>query len=300
MLKRNVPVIIIVIFLLALAPGPLKAGTIMLGAKAWFAVWGSEFGNTLAEIGDRELASEYSYFYYGTYDDAIASSKAETAKGILAGPLVSYQTDDRLWTISLAFMWFSSFSQDMKGNLYDIPDDENYPYEWDLELTRKEIDFAVARSLTENWRVYVGYKQQSLENKFTLNEPSSDPFKFFDIKTDINIPTVGMIYSTPLSESIALGIQLGVLYVMPDLEYKDYFFDESGSLDMKNTLGFNGEVMLTWLVSESVALQGGYRYQYMKLEFDDPLEEVGFEIDPIRDTFHGVTVTAVYMMSVGS
>ena len=167
-------------------------------------------------------------------------------------------------------------------------------FEYDLELTRKETDIAVARSLTENWKFFVGYKRQAWESKFKA-DVQGESFDVYDINLDMDVPTVGVGYTAPLSESLALGIQAGVLYVMPDFEVKDYFFDETFGVDMANTLGFNGEVMLTWLVSESVALQGGYRYQYMKLEFDDP----DVDIDPIDDTFHGVTVTAVYMMPVG-
>ena len=54
-----------------------------------------------------------------TYSETTAD--AENGKGFLAGPLVSYQTDDRLWTVSLAFMWFSSFSQDIQGRTSMTP-----------------------------------------------------------------------------------------------------------------------------------------------------------------------------------
>ena len=59
MLKRIIPVVIIAVFLLALAPAPLKAGTIMLGAKAWFAVWGSEFGQTAADQANATIDELY-------------------------------------------------------------------------------------------------------------------------------------------------------------------------------------------------------------------------------------------------
>lgn len=294
MLKRSIPVIVIAVFLLALAPAPLMAGTLMLGAKAWFAVWGSEFGQTAADQANLTLDEIYQD---ETTRPSQTTANAENGKGYLAGPLVSYQTDDRLWTVSLAFMWFSSFSQDIKANLHDIPLDVDVPFKYDLELTRKETDIAVARSLTENWKVFAGYKRQAWESKFKA-EIEGESYAVYDINLDMDVPTAGVGYTAPLTESLALGIQLGVLYVMPDFQVKDYFYDETINLDMKNTLGFNGEITLTWLVSESVALQGGYRYQYMKLEFDQPEGEP--DIDPIDDTFQGVTVTAVYMMPVGS
>lgn len=295
MQKRSVPVVIAVILILAFAPVSLSAGTLMVGGKAWFALWDSEWGQKLAELADFEIATFYSYLTYGTYTDAKATSKAETGKGFLAGPLVSYQTDDRLWTMSLAVMWFSSFSQDIKSTFYDYNLAASLPFKYDLKLSRKEIDVAVARSLTENLRIFAGFKRQSLENNFTATVEGTE-YKVYDVNLDVNIPTAGLGFAVPISESVVVGIQAGVLYAMSKFKYKDYLTNYKDSIKMENTIGYNAEAALTFLVAESIAIQAGYRYQYMKFEFDDP-EYPG--MPKIKDTFHGITVSAVYMIPIG-
>lgn len=88
------------------------AGTFMAGAKVWYGFWDSAIGTYGAEYADRTLES----FFLDSYDPEYGAvywfdfrADTKTGKGVLAGPMLSYQTDDGRWTISFAWMdgvWF--------------------------------------------------------------------------------------------------------------------------------------------------------------------------------------------------
>ena len=80
------------------------------------------------------------------------NSSKEVGTGFLAGPVVAYQTDDRMWAFSLAFMYFSVFTYETvsMGSL-TAPDlaiaNGVNDLDYSIELRRREIDVAVSRSI---------------------------------------------------------------------------------------------------------------------------------------------------------
>ncbi len=79
----------------------------MLGAKYWYAAWDSAVLDWFEkEVGIGFLANGLTL-----------ESDLDMGSGFLAGPLLGYQSDDGIWSVSLAPMVFSSFSQDWEGKL---------------------------------------------------------------------------------------------------------------------------------------------------------------------------------------
>jgi len=264
------------------------AGTFMIGAKSWFAVWDSAIDQELIDLASQEVEQDLIDDGYAT---AIVDANPEKGYGFVAGPLLGYQSDDGLWSFSGAIMILNSFSQETDGTA--TIDGTEYDGEYELELNRSEIDLAFTRAISNNIKVFAGYKHLTLENKFS-GEIKGIGYGGDIYKVDITlqIPTIGVGYVYPFTDKLIFGLQLGVLYAMPDVEYKDYMVDESGDVDVKNSLGYTGEVNLSFLASEQFLLQAGYRYQAIKFTTDSS-EDANIDA---WDQFHGVTISAVYIV----
>jgi hypothetical protein len=298
-----------VVFALILIPALSEAGTLMIGIKGWAALWDSAVGETFSKSADNEIEEWLKDPLGGNNNDARLSSDLKLGMGALVGPMLSYQTDDKLWSFSLALMHFGSFSQeaDVKASTQTTAVDpyEDLDAKYILELNRKEYDLAVTRSLTGNLKVFVGYKHQITEQKFKGEDPDGNEFDIYEVDVTIKMPTAGIGYIHPLSDRLFLGIQLGLLYVMPTVEYTDKFSDDAGNYsiegdpvdgeqwekDFDKTFGFNGEASLSYLIGESVIVQAGYRYQQIRIKMGE------FDFDE-WDTFHGVTLSAVYLIGL--
>lgn len=308
MKKSYLFVVLAVVFAIALFPVSSNAGTLMIGVKGWYAFWDSAIGEQFSGMADEEIVEYLKDPAGGNSDDARLSSDIELGRGILVGPLLSYQTDDKLWSVSFALMHFGSFSQeaDVTASTFDGATWENLDAKYKLELNRREYDFAVTRSLTENFKVFVGYKHQITEQKFKGEDPWGNEFDIYEVDVTLKIPTAGIGYVHPLTDKLFFGAQLGLLYVMPTVEFTDKFSDDAGNYsidgdpvdgeefekDFDSTLGFNGELAISYLVGESLIVQAGYRYQQMRFK-------KGGDIDFDEwDTFHGVTLTAVYLLAL--
>ena len=294
-----------VVFALALIPAPSVAGTLMIGVKGWAALWDSAVGETFSKSADNEIEEYLTAPPPGGDNlDARLSSDIKLGMGALVGPMLSYQTDDKMWSFSLALMHFGYFSQeaDVKAATWDGATWDDVDAKYILELNRREYDLAVTRSLTGNLKVFVGYKHQITEQKFKAEDPTGNEFDIYEVDVTIMMPTAGIGYVHPLSDRLFLGLQLGVLYVMPTVEYTDKFSDDAGNYspygdpvdgetwekDFDKTFGFNGEVSLSYLIGESVIIQAGYRYQQIRIKMGE------FDFDE-WDSFHGVTLAALYL-----
>lgn len=294
-MKRTIRIVCMLLFVMSLVvmvyPTGGHAGTFMIGAKSWFAVWDSAIAQELIDLASPEIEQDL-------IDEGFATTSAEvdaTPKqgyGFIAGPLLGYQSDDGLWSFSGAIMLINSFEQEADGtaNL----DGTEYDGKYELELNRSEIDLAVTRSLGTNFKVFAGYKHLTLENKFSGElEGTAYGGDVYKVDITIQIPTIGVGYVYPFTDKLIFGLQLGVLYAMTDVEYKDYLNNgETGDVDVKNSLGYTGEVNLSFLASEQFLLQAGYRYQAIKFTTDSSEDA---DIDA-WDQFHGVTISAVYIV----
>jgi len=302
----------IIIFLMA--PSISMAGSVMIGAKVWYAFWDGS-PDDMSGIVDNAIDEGILYALSSvTPATSQTSSSEETGTGFLTGPMLAYQTDDRMWSFSLAVMYFSRFNYETESSgtfTFTIPAPPfnlngvtNLDYE--IELKRREIDVALSRSITSWMKIFAGYKYQRSEFNMDVTGSIYEPTYITEsIDTDVEIttyshvPTVGLGFALPLSGSIFLGFQAGVGYLIAEFEskVKDNISSTSSkdTYTYKNTLGFTTEATISFLSWERVLFQLGYRYQGMRLERS---ETGNSESSSIWDSFHGVTFSALYLFSL--
>ncbi|MBW1792768.1 MAG: outer membrane beta-barrel protein [Deltaproteobacteria bacterium] len=135
-----------------------------------------------------------------------------------------------------------------------------------------------------------------MEYEYKLNA-AGGTLDVYEAEATMAIPTVGIGYVHPLSDTMFIGIQGGLLLVTGTIGYEERLWPGQGYGGHENfdtTVGFNGELSLSYMITQKVMLQAGYRYQTMKLKADF---NAGAELDE-TDTVHGVVVSAVYMFDL--
>ena len=264
------------------------AGTWMLGLKGWYTSWESSV------IGWFEKNNEALMAENGVPVDV----KTDPGTGYLVGPVLGFQTDDGDWSVSLAAMVFSQFNQsvDIDGKTMDI--------ETNGELDRKDFDLAFTYSLFKYGDSFSLFKYQNLffGCKYQLANLDLDVYYYPDtgvpekhsrhkVEQTFIIPTIGTGFSFPLWNKTAAGLQLGLLYVIPDMKY--IIDDTSHNIWTQPSFGFNGEITFSYLPFNSFVMQLGYRYQAFSLTagfLDNPDAET-----KSQDITHGPTLTLVYL-----
>jgi len=266
------------------------AGTLMAGAKGWYTWWDSALGDFAAKAADISLEEYIVEEGLGTFVDL--NSDPKQGGGILAGPLLSYQTDDGNWSTSLAWMGFGSFSQD--ADITAAVDGTGHVASYDLDLNRSEIDLAVSRKITERFKVFLGCKYQTMKYTYEVTYEGL-VFDVYKSEATMAIPTLGAGYFHPISDTMIIGIQGGLLLVTGTIGYNEELWPGYGGYEKFDpTVGFNGELTFSYMIKQKVMLQVGYRYQTMKLKAGfDTVENLDD-----TDTFHGVNLSAVYMFGL--
>ena len=255
------------IFMFFISSIDVYAGTFIAGAKSWFAFWES---GVINQYEKRMKTST-----------TIESIEKDPGKGFLAGPLIGYQADDGKWSFGLAIMAFSYFQQDMTGK-----ETSGGGVEFDASLRRMDFDLAANYRLNSYMKAIAGYKHQyselDLENK---SAGFSEKYT-----AHVSIPTLGIGFSYPLSNSLVAGLQLGILYVIPSVEVE---YDAGGSMELEteNSFGFNGETAISYLVTQNLIIELGYRLQVYEYTANVPGDPAG----DTRDLTHGVVVSAYYL-----
>lgn len=309
---------ICVTVMIVLFSGGAYAGTLMVGLKGWYAFWNgapNRFSEIVDDAVDEGIEAVLAAPPYNSVTvNSDTNSSKEVGTGFLAGPVVAYQTDDRMWAFSLAFMYFSVFTYETvsMGSL-TAPDlaiaNGVNDLDYSIELRRREIDVAVSRSIFPWMKIYGGYKYQRLENKIDvsgnlLGSPVGPVIGTVDSDVETTIyshtPTAGLGFVVPFSEKSFFGLQTGVIYIMPEFESKATN-NLTGAVDresssFKNKLGVNLEASISYLARDKILFQIGYRYQGVKLQRSDDGGQSG---DPgVWDSFHGVTFSALLLFSI--
>jgi len=113
----------------------------------------------------------------------------------------------------------------------------------------------------------------------------------YKLEQKTHIPSAGTGFYYIPHEKIALALQLGLLYTIPDINMTD--MDGKGYyVWTRPTCGFNGEFTVNLQPIDSLIIQGGYRYQYFRLDAIQQQTLLKTESDDIS---HGPTLTAVWM-----
>jgi hypothetical protein len=253
----------------------LQAGTMMIGAKAWYAEWDSAVAKALGEYLVVALDD-----YYGITMDATISP----GRGFLLGPLIGYLTDDNKWSFSAAFMLLSTFKQmsTFEGTgLY-----EGVDMDVTTGLNRMDFDASASYLLSNYFKVIAGVKLliASYDVNFKIEGyPEED---FVEVDSRSYMPTVGLALAYPVFQNLVVGVQGGLLYIISDY----YSKTDKEDIDTDNSFGFNVEPNLSYLLMEHFMIQFGIRYQVYSIKFTDP--DLGVTKN---DRFLGATLSAIYL-----
>ena len=254
-MKRFSLVLVCVLYM----SGTLEAHTLLVGVKGW----GASSNSIVGQLVEEDIAN------------ATPLSTAETDKGtgFLIGPVIGFQPDNSPWSFSTALMLFGRFTQKIDMYIPELipPIDETA----DQELSRLDLDFAVSRAFGPYFKLYGGYKYQYFDSKV-----SSGLF-ILNTKIRVHIPTIGAGVAYPLGRKLFTSAQAGIIYAISDS-------DE----DTKPTFGFNVEGGISYLLSDSLIMQAGFRYQLYSIRFADSST---YEKESYQDTFSGFTLALVYM-----
>jgi hypothetical protein len=243
------------------------AGTVMVGAKMWYAQWASAPDKAVAEV--LANSSGIQTAYPGT------TATVNPGSGFMAGPVLGYQTDDHKWSISSAFMVFNSFSQKTDWNFGGAGS-----LKTKTSMNRSDIDLSVSYLLIDWLKIYAGYKYTASTYKVTFDDGSD----FYKITYTANIPTAGVAVAFPITERITIGAQAGILYVMPSYKW------DAEKLKTDKSIGYNIEPNISILLTENFMMQFGIRYQIYNVKFTDP----AFDMTK-NDEFLGVTLAGIFL-----
>jgi hypothetical protein len=260
-------------------------GIFMIGAKGWFALWDS----AVLDWFEKDISANFKEMGLNLESDI------DTGSGYLAGPLFGYQTPDGTWSLSLAAMVFSDFSQDWTGQAGSMK------LNTDVDTDRKDIDLAISYSFhgyqgdldfLRYLRLYGGFKYQKIKYDLTLSyETLMGPRNFdYDLDTDVYTPTIGAGFVYPLMDKLAVGINGGLGLSIIELELKAPDGDRF-DIDPDTSIAYNGEATLTYLPIEHFIIQLGFRIQawYLKARRPQTWDET-----ESRDLTYGPTLSLLY------
>ncbi|MCK5344873.1 MAG: hypothetical protein KAR20_15790, partial [Candidatus Heimdallarchaeota archaeon] len=207
-MTKNVWIIILVFACITtFCPVNSNAGNYMVGVKGWVASWES----SVLDWFEQDIAAGF------RENGLVLSAQKDPGSGYLTGPIFSYQKDDSKWSFSLALMVFSSFSQDWEGSASGMDLDSN------LNIDRMDFDFVVNYSLYKYMKVFFGYKHQTVDMDFSLAYDTMMGRRKFDytLESNVKMPTAGVGVFYPAYDKLVLGLQLGLLYSITELEITD-------------------------------------------------------------------------------
>lgn len=284
-MKRLLKIMWGLVFLLFILPSITWAGTYMLGVKSWYANWDS----AVLDWFEKDISAGF------LSSGVTLSSKIDAGEGYLAGPVFGYQTNDGTWSVSLAMMLLSDFSQDWDGQAGSMV------LHTDVDTKRKDIDLALSHSLARHGdklsllkytKLFVGYKYQTIDYDLGLSYDTMGGQRRFNYKLDaeVHMGTIGAGLAYPVNDKFAVGFQAGVGLALIDLEIEQpdgLGFDISPSASFT----YNMEVTATYSPKQNLVLQLGYRAQLWYLEARSPTR---WDQTTSEDWTYGPTFTLVY------
>lgn len=253
------------LFCVLLWSAPLSAGTVMIGAKGWYAEWASATDKAISQV----LAEMLDY-----------SHTSKPGTGYMFGPVLGYQTEDGRFSFSSAFMVLDKFTQ---TNSYSSG---GATVGTKTEMDRKDFDFALSVMVLDWLKVYAGYKYTMADYDVKFSSTGND---FYQIEYKGSIPTLGIAAAFPVTDMIVVGAQAGLLYVIPDYRWR-VASGKWEKLGADKSFGYSIEPNLSIRPFESFVLQCGLRYQIYNVKFTDS----SFNMRK-NDEFLGGTLAAIYM-----
>ena len=306
MLSKRTMMIGFLAFTLLHASGSyVRAGDLMVGAKVWYTQWDSAVVR-MADSAFKQWVAGYAEDHSAT--SYTADSEIDKGKGVLLGPVFSYTPDDSSWTLSLAGMFSIDYEQDLteESTIVIPPNTFDLKMDSTAKLERWEIDAVISRAISNHFKVFIGYKFQRYyldldqDVKQYINGVPLSPFnRVFEFQNIVHMPTVGIGAVVPFSDKLSAGVNLGVGYMIPTLNFSTSetlnTTEDSGNINAENSWCHYGDINLSYMVFKGFILQLGYKYQVFTLKTSGSFEVSGQTVDfgEERDIFHGVTLAGI-------
>lgn len=301
------------------------AGTLSVGAQAWYVKWDSGLASMNAQMVEAQLRRELDKGVLNlgemTSYEGLEIGDPESS-GFLAGPRVSYQTEDKKWDFRLSSMLFGAYSTTVDTSVrvsatFPIVGSitQSLPISTDFEIEYRDIDLRATRMLTENIGVLAGAIYQTYSSEFESNYSftyqSSSMSSSLKFKLDAWMAMLyaGLSYRHPLGTMFSFTGNIGAGCpvagaVEQDLAITGSFFNntitnDGGEIKMA-FMGF-AEIALGMKLGERVNLELGYQYRRLTVKVDKvDLNADGNADESTSETdiFHGVTFAASYLLNL--
>jgi hypothetical protein len=183
-----------------------------------------------------------------------------------------------------------------------------------VNIRRTDIDSALSYRLSENFKVFLGYKYQQIETKLRATVRAevlaTGVQTLYEGKVDIELPShgpaLGVGYSLSLGSGYFVASNLSLLYMWSEFDAKENrwdvyqpdtvtyfnFFDGNYPLPKYDTkqVGINFEPSIGVKVGERTIYTLGFRFQWIRTKFvdDAPFAPSGWMNDYIYGAFVSV------------
>jgi len=281
----------IIVLCIILFTAPAFALDVMVGAKAGYYVW-TPFYKELGASGMGDIE-------YGT--------------GVLAGPIFSLLfTPDITFSLAGLAGRQSTHWQSVFGDYHDPAVKITGGYYFDT--LRVDVDSALSYRLSDNFKLFAGYKFLYLQTDYKYTELRTDlagningiHVQDMQILTPFHGPALGFGASLLLSERVFTSANFSVLYLRGYFKL-DYSARYSGdplsteSVSMKSSqmeqYGLNVEPVIGFNPGNGLPIISlGARFQWLRVRFTEKRDWNGGETDKWFDDYlYGMFVSAVYV-----
>jgi hypothetical protein len=308
------------------------AGTLSVGAQGWYVNWDSGLAKMNAQVVETQLRRELDAAKNdGTFTEFVNYQGLDVgdpeSSGFLAGPRISYQTEDRQWEFRLSSMLFGAYSTSVDTSvmvtadfLAPLPDiATSLPISTDFEIEYRDIDLRVTRMITNNFGVFGGAIYQSysseLESNYSFSFSTQSMTSSVKFKLDAWMAMLyaGISYQRPLGRMfsftgnigagtpVAGGLEqeLSINYNINGTTNKNEISSDGGEVKMA-FMGF-AEIAIGMKLGENVALELGYQYRRLTVKVDKVDLNADGNADESTsetDVFQGVTFAASYLLNL--
>ena len=294
-------ILITVIILNMLTGSNLFALDVMAGVKSGYYLWRP---------------------YYKDFSQS-GTTDIETGRGMLYGPVVSVIINPE-WSFSASGLFGkqTSFWSLKNGDMMFGNNELNANSTWYADTTRIDLDFALSYRLSNNIKVFAGYKYQYMETDyqatFIAEDYDSGQQSAYDgavvVRSPAHGPALGLGFSQILGDNLFFSTNLSVIYLFSKVEWhknewNSYTPDGAGGFNEGffsadnmefNTyqIGVNIEPSFGSSINKNLIMVIGGRFQYMFIKFtEEPVTEdvtIADKDDGMHDLIYGGFVSVIY------
>jgi|GEM_PF-2925750 len=294
--------IVLIFTFMLLLPASAFAGRYSMGVDAWVVFWDSAIGSVISDNLDGFIQQELDAQVGVTIDSHTISTDGKAGKGLMMGPSLTWETNDRTWAVSVAGMCSAIISQKIdssgsarSGMLY-IP----LTVTSDIQLTRMEIQTEGRYRFLKYFSAFAGYQYMyyNIDAKFKGGVAAlyTTSTREATVTSNIHFPLAGVGVEYPVFSWLTLGLDIASGYMFADAEAE--FDGSKGDIDIEPKMGMMAALKGVWKVSKTFEITFGYRFQYLSF---DMTSDVDLDADTVtpdktskKETFHGIVFGGRY------